>query len=40
MNSQVIHHHCNFVPHNTIQNWITVLQRSLPTPPIMPEIDM
>jgi len=36
MKDQVIHHHRIFVPHNTKQNWKALLQRSIPTPPIMP----
>jgi len=31
MNNHIIYHHSRFVPHKTIQNWKTKLQRFLPT---------
>jgi hypothetical protein len=37
MNDKVIIHHHIFVPHNAKQNWRALLQRIIPTPPIMPE---
>jgi hypothetical protein len=40
MNSQIIHHHCIFVPHYTKKSWKALLQGSIPTPPIMPKTNM
>jgi hypothetical protein len=40
LSNQVFCHHRIFIPHNTKQIWKTLLQRSLPTPPIMSETYM